>query len=162
MVVRDQVTSVKSDEISNNRILLQRAPNFLNTFQNLQDLRGLYITDSRRDTLAEKRQQKHAYGRPTSSILPEWVGPPLPPLTPEEKHRMVSISDPSKSSAGSKLFTATQEQESESLATSFFRNVLILLFLDDPPVTWAKGREDVKPVLRWRNRYFPTHYLPMY
>lgn len=144
---------MKSEEISNNLIIVQRAPNFLNTFQNLQDLRGLYITETRRDALAEKRQEKLAYGRPTSAVLPEWVGPPLAPLTPEEKHRIVSISDPSKSSAGSKLYTATQEKESETLATSFFRTVLILLFLDNPPVTWPTGRDDAKPVLRCRNRY---------
>jgi hypothetical protein len=158
MVVRAQVTSVMSDEINNNRVILQRAPNFTSTFRNLQDLRGLNVTDTRLDNLVEKRHEKHSYGRPTSVILPEWVGPPLVPLTPEEANRIVSISDPSKSSAGSRLFTATQEQESESLATSFFQNVLMMLFLDDPPIAWAAGRDDVKPVLRWRNRCLPMHH----
>lgn len=156
MIVRNQVTSVTSDEIYNNRVIVQKAPNFTITFRNLQDLKGLSMTDNRQDALAEKRREKRAYGRPTSAILPEWVGPPLPDPTPEEKHRIASISDPSKSSAGSKLFTATQEQESETLATSFFRNVLMMLFWDDPVVAWATGRENAKPVVRWRNWYIPT------
>src|SRR5579859_2859860 len=135
-------------------MILQKAPHFTSTFRNLQDLRSLNVTDTRLDTLADKRHGKRQYGRPTSAVLPEWVGPPLAPLTADEAHRIVSISDPSKSSAGSRLFTATQEQESESLATSFIQNVLMLLFIDDPSVTWATGRDDGKPVLRWRNRYY--------
>jgi hypothetical protein len=153
MAVRDQVTSVQSDEVNSNRIILQKAPNFTSTFRNLQDLRGLNVTDTRLDNFAEKRHEKRSYGRPTSAVLAEWVGPPLAPLTAEEANRIVSISDPAKSSAGSRLFTATQEQESESLATSFFQNVLMMLFLDDPPVAWATGRDEGKPVLRWRNRF---------
>src|SRR5436190_1959799 len=153
MVVRNQVTSIQSDEVNSNRIILQKAPNFTSTFRNLQDLRGLNVTDTRLGNFAEKRHEKHSYGRPASAVLTEWVGPPLAPLTAEEADRIVSISDPSKSSAGSRLFTATQEQESESLATSFFQNVLMMLFLDDPPVAWAIGRDDGKPVLRWRNRF---------
>jgi hypothetical protein len=114
------------------------------------------MTENRQDALAEKRREKHAYGRPVSATRPVWVGPPLPPPTPEEKQRIASISDPSKSSAGSKLFTATQEQESESLATLFFQNVLMMLFVNDPPVAWATGRDNAKPVVRWRSRYTPT------
>jgi len=154
MVVRDQVTSVKPDEISQNRVLLRKAPNFANTFALVQDLRDLNITDTRLDNFADRRHEKRASGRPTSSVLPEWVGPRLPPLTAEEAQRIVSISDPTKSSAGSRLFTATQEQESESLATSFFRTILMMLFVDDPPLNWATGRDDGKPVLRLRHRYF--------
>jgi hypothetical protein len=156
IIVRDQITSVTSDEITNNRVIVQKAPHFISTFRNLQDLRRLNVTDTRQDNLAEKRYEKR-HGRPISTVPPEWVGPPLPPLTAEEAHRIASISDPSKSSAGSRLFTATQEKDSESLATSFFQNVLMLLFFDDPPVAWATGRDDAKPVLLWRNRYLPIH-----
>ena len=155
-VVHDQITSVQPNEIKSNRVILQKAPNFTHTFWNLQHIRGLNVTDTRLDNFAEKRQEKRSCGRPTSSVLPMWVGPPLAPLTPEEAHRIVSISDPSKSSAGSRLFTATQEHESESLATSFCQNVLKMLFLDDPYVVWATGRDDGKPVLEWRNRYLLT------
>ena len=155
-VVRDQITSVQTDEIKTNRVILQKAPNFTNTFWNLQHLRGLSVTDTRLNNFAEKRHEKRSYGRPTSSAPPVWVGPPLAPLTPEEAQRIVSISDPSKSSAGSRLFTATQEHESESLATTFCQNVLKILFLENPSVTWATGRDDGEPILEWRNRYFTT------
>ena len=156
MVVRDQVTSVQTDEIKSDRVVLQKAPNFTSTFWNLQDICGLNITDTRLDNFAEKRHEKRSYGRPTSSVLPVWVGPPLPPLTIEEAQRIVSISDPSKSSAGSRLFTATQEQESETLATSFCQSVLKMMFLDNSSVTWANGRDAGKPRLVWRTRYGMT------
>jgi hypothetical protein len=139
-------------------MIIQKAPNFTTTFGNLQDLHGLNVTDTRLGTLAEKRHEKRAYGRPTSAVLPEWVGPPMAPLTAEEAHRIASISDPSKSSAGSRLFTATQEHESESFANSFIKSVLMMLFFDDPCLAWATGRDNGKPVLRWRNRYY-TIYL---
>ena len=77
----------------------------------------------------------------------------MAPLTPEEVQRIFSISDPSKSSAGSRLFTATQEHESESLATSFCQTVLNMLFPDNLSVTWAINRDDGNPTLEWRNRY---------
>jgi hypothetical protein len=70
MIVRNQITSVMSDEIDNNRVILQKAPNFASTFRNLQDLKGLSMTDNRQDSLAEKRREKHTYGRPN-----------LPPLS---------------------------------------------------------------------------------
>jgi hypothetical protein len=155
-VVRDQITSVQPNEIKSNRVILQKAPHFTHTFWNLQHIRGLNVTDTRLDNFAEKRHEKRSCGRPTSAVLPVWVGPSLAPLTPEEAHRIASISDPSKSSAGSRLFTATQEHESESLATSFCQNVLKMLFLDDPSVMWATGRDDGKPVLEWRNRSLLT------
>jgi hypothetical protein len=158
-IVRDQITSVQPNEIKSNRVILQKAPNFTHTFWNLQHIRGLNVTDTRLDNFAEKRHEKRSYGRPASAVLPVWVGPSLAPLTPEEAHRIVSISDPSKSSAGSRLFTATQEHESESLATSFCQNVLKMLFLDDPSVVWSTGRDDGKPMLEWRNRYFTDTIL---
>jgi hypothetical protein len=157
MIVRDQVTSVLSDELNNNRIILQKAPSFASAFRNLQDIRRLKYNDNRKDALAEKRHEKIAYKLPISATLPVWVGPRLPPPTPQETLRIASISDPSKSSAGSKLFTATQEKESESLATSFFQNVLMTLFFEDPSLTWPMGRDKAKPVVLWRNRYLVFH-----
>jgi hypothetical protein len=152
-VARDEITSVQKDEINNTRVVMKKTPFFSNSFRNLRHICELNITDTRLENLAEKRQEKRSYGRPTSGTVPLWVGPSLAPLTPEETQRMVSISDPSKSSAGSRLFTATQEQESETLATSFCQTVLDILFPDKPPVTWATGRDDGEPILEWRNRY---------
>ena len=152
-VARDQITSVQTDEIQKTRVVLKKALHFTHTFQNLRHICGLNITDTRLDNFAEKRHEKRSYGQPISGTLPVWVGPPLAPLTPEEIQRIVSISDPSKSSAGSRLFTATQERESEALATSFCQTVLDMLFPDNPSVTWATGRDDGKPILEWRNWY---------
>ena len=87
-----------------------------------------------------------------------WVGPPAPPLTAEETRRVISISDPSKSSRGSQLFHATQEQESELLGNLFCQSTLKLLFLD-PPLDWATGRVDAIPVLRWRHRCPPSSHF---
>ena len=158
-VVRNQITSVQTDEIETNRVILHKAPNFSGTFWTLQDIRGLSVTDTRLDNLAEKRHEKRSYGRPTSNILPVWVGPPLAPLTPEEAQRIASISDPSKSSAGSRLFTATQEQESETLAASFCQNVIKTLFPDNLSLEWAMGRDSGKPKLVWRHRYGMTQLV---
>jgi hypothetical protein len=153
ILVRDQVTSVQTDEIKDKRVIITKAPNFSTTFWKLWHICRLNITDTRLDNLAGKRHEKRSYSRPISSTLPVWVGPPLPPLTPEETQRIVSISDPSKSSVGSRLFTATQEQESEMLATSFCETVLNMLFPDNPSMTWATGRDDGKPTLVWRTWY---------
>jgi hypothetical protein len=155
-VVHNQITSVQLDDLSDNRIIHHKAPDFLNVFRIAHDLRNLHITETRQDALAEKRQEKRrAFGPPTSAIIPEWVGPPLPPLTTAEIRRIASISDPSKSSAGSKLFHATQEKDSEMLAILFCETVISLLFWEDPPVKWAIGRDE-KPVLRWRRRLKPS------
>ena len=110
------------------------------------------------DNFADKRHEKRnvssrPLGPPTSAVIPEWVGPPLAPLTEEDIRRIVSISDPSKSSAGSRLFHATQEKDSEMLATLFCETVITLLFWEDPPLNWITGREEGKPVLRWRHRF---------
>jgi hypothetical protein len=156
MVVRDQVTSVLPGELSDNRTVHQKAPDFRSAFRIAHDLRDLNVTDTRLGNLADKRQEKRAsrpLGPPTSAVIPEWVGPPLALLTAEDIHRIVSISDPSKSSAGSRFFHATQEKDSEMLATLFCEAVISLLFWEDPPLRWVTGRDEGKPVLRWRHRF---------
>lgn len=152
-IVRDQLTSVETDEIQNNRIVSEKAPKFTSTFFNLRHIQGLNVTDTRRENFAEKRHEKRSYGQPSSSVDTEWVGPGLSSLDSDEIQRTVSISDPSVSSVGSRLYTATQEHESELLAQSFCQTVLYMLFLDNASVMWATGRDDAKPILEWRNRY---------
>jgi hypothetical protein len=157
MLVRNQLTSIQSDEISNNRVLLEKAPYFNSLFWTLRDLEILKVTNTRKEILAEKRHEKRStiesIGPPTSHVPTVWVGPPAPALTAEERNRIISISDPSKSSAGSQLFHATQEQESELLGNLFCQAILNVLFLDDPSLNWVTGRVDALPVLRWRHRY---------
>jgi hypothetical protein len=98
MVVRDQVTSVEPEELSDNRIVHQKAPYFRSAFRIARDLRDFNVTDTRPDNFAEKRQEKRSsrpLGPSTSVVIPEWVGPPLAPLTSEDIRRIISISDPS-------------------------------------------------------------------
>jgi hypothetical protein len=155
MVVRNQITSVQPDELSNTRILHQKAPDFVSAFRAAHELRDLTVTEVRLDNFVEKRQEKRSSrpsGPPTSAVIPEWVGPPLPPLTTDEIRRIASISDPAKSSAGSKLFYATQEKDSEMLATLFCKTVISFLFWEDLSLKWSIGRDEGKPVLRWRHR----------
>jgi hypothetical protein len=105
MVVRNQITSVMSDELNNNRVILQKAPNFTSTFRNLQDLKGLSMMDNRQDSLAEKHRENHAYGRL----------PPLSFLSGLVRHCLLS---PPKKSIESLLFRTPQNP---ALAQSFLR-----------------------------------------
>ena len=69
-VVRDQITSVHTDEIQNTRVVMEKAPHFHNTFCNLRHICGLNITDTRVGNFAEKRHEKRSYDQTTSSTLP--------------------------------------------------------------------------------------------
>jgi hypothetical protein len=72
-------------------------------------------------------------------------------MSTEEVMRVVSISDPSKSSAGSKLYHACQEQETQLLGNVFCAVALDALFRKNPSVNWVTGRTD-RPVIQWRSR----------
>jgi hypothetical protein len=80
------------------------------------------------------------------------MGRPTTSLTTDEIRRIASISDPAKSSAGSKLFYATQEKDSEMLAALFSQTVITFSFLQDPSLKWVTGRDKGKLVLRWPHR----------
>jgi len=88
----------------------------------------------------------------SSQVAPIWVGQPVPPPSASESRRIVSISDPWKSSAGSRLFFAYREQESEALASLFCALAVSALFRKNPPLTWVTSRS----VTQWRSRYVPT------
>jgi len=101
----------------------------------------------------EKRNQQTLIMPPlTSQVNPIWVGQPAPTQTDEETRRITSISDPSKSSAGSQLFYACQERESEALGNLFCTVAIDALFEENPPLIWVKGRPKF-PVVQWRSRY---------
>ena len=131
---------------------MKRAPHFNSTFHKLRHICELNTTETRRNNLAEKRHEKRSHGPATSSTEHERVGPDQTSPTPEETKRIASISDPSNSSAGSRLFAATHERESENLPTSFCQTVLDMLFPDTASVIWAIGRNDGMPILEWRDR----------
>jgi hypothetical protein len=153
--VRNQLTSIQREELSNFRLIYQKAPYFMYAFRVADDLRRITVTEVRLDNSAGKHQEKQSFrpvGSPTSSLIPEWVGPLLPPLTTDEIHHIASIFDPAKSSAGSRLYYATREKDSEMLATEFCRTVISLLFLDGPSLKWVTGRGTRVPVLHWRHK----------
>jgi hypothetical protein len=116
----------------------------------------LKITETRMDNLAEKRSDKRSQivvmPPPTTQFPPSWVGPAAPAQSAEEKQRVISISDPPKSSTGSKLYHACQEQETQSLGNVFCTVTLMMLFREDPPLSWVTGRSHL-PVIQWRSGY---------
>jgi hypothetical protein len=87
-VVRDDLLSVLSEDLSDNRALLQKATHFYTVSTDLQNLQNLKITESRIENLAEKRQEKRNQSissmPPTISLPLTWSGPPAPPQTVEE------------------------------------------------------------------------------
>lgn len=116
----------------------------------------LQFTDNRKESLAGKRHEKRdqsSLKMPvlTSQIAPVWVGPPAPAQSEEEVRRITSISDPSKSSAGSKLLHACQEIETQMLGNIFCTVAINALFEKDPTIDWAIGR-NLSPLVQWRNR----------
>jgi hypothetical protein len=156
IIVRDELLLVQPEDISDDNALLAKSSYFYSLFTNLQAIQNVKITDTRKKKLAEKRHEKRKRPQPkmlplTSGVAAVWVGPPAPPQTDEEVRRVASISDPSQSSAGSQLFQACQEPESEAVANLFCTIVLKRLFRKDPPVDWVTGRPEL-PVLQWRSR----------
>ena len=129
---------------------------FYTLFQTLQSLIKLQFTDNRKESLAGKRQEKRDQSSITmpaltSQIAPIWVGPPAPAQSEEEVRRIISISDPSKSSAGSKFLQACQEMETQMLGNVFCTVAINALFEKDATIDWVIGR-DQSPVVQWRSR----------
>jgi len=154
------LTSIQPEDIANRHVLLAKAAYFYSTFSTLKSLISLQVTETRKDNLAAKRQEKRVQDPvvmpPLTSQFPHvWVGPPVPPQTEQEVRRIVSISDPSQSSAGSKLYHACQEVESQMLGNLFCEVTLSALYGDEAAVSWVHGRPQ-PPVLQWRSRYLST------
>jgi hypothetical protein len=154
-VVRDRLISILPSDLSDKRILPRKASYYHAVFAALRDLENVKITETRKDNLAEKRHEKRNNSRrmgPLSTeVSPVWVGPPAPPLSEDDVRRIASISDPLQSSAGSQLFHATQEKESELLGNLFCQTTLDVLFVD-PSLDWVTGRTEI-PILQWQHGY---------
>ena len=87
-----------------------------------------------------------------SSLAPHsWVSRLMSSLSAEKTHRMINISDASKSSVDAELFCATLEKENEMLASLFYDTIISTLFHKYPQLTWITGHSEV-PMLRWRNK----------
>ena len=154
--MRYQLDSIQPEDLFDDNILLLKATHFWTVFSTLQNLENLKITDTRKDNLAGKRHEKRIQSFQdlpplTSSVAPIWTGPPPPPQTDEEARRVTSISDPFKSSAGSQMFHACQEIESQNLGSFFCTVSLRALFRKHPSLHWPIGR-DPSPVVQWRSR----------
>jgi hypothetical protein len=143
--VRDQLTFIIEDDFSNISALIQKAAYFFSIFSTLKSLKNLLVTDNRKEALNGKRHEKRSQSTLsipplTSEVLPVWVGPRAPIQREDETRRITNISDPSRSSAGSRLFLVFQERESEELGNPFCSVAITALFQGDPSLTWSSGR----------------------
>lgn len=140
---------------------MRKAAHWSSVFATLQSLVEFKVTDNSKESLAVKRKEKRILKisempPSTEQTPPIRAGPSAPPQTEEETHRVTSISDPEKSSAGYKLYHACDERESEALANQFATMALMALFEDKPQVGWVSGRPKA-PIVQWRSRY--THIV---
>jgi hypothetical protein len=158
-VVRQRLISIQPSDLLNKRVLIEKSTHFYSVYSALRNLENLKVTETRKDNLAEKRQENRSTSiRATSSlssqVAPIWVGPPAPPQSAEETRRVTSISDPAKSSSGGNLFHATQDRETEILGNQFCLTMLNALFPEDLTINWVQGRPEA-PSLEWGQRYHP-------
>ena len=147
---------MQEDEVGDIDSVFDKTGQYYTVFSNLESLQNLKITKPRKDNLAEKRRgkrNKDSFELPplTSLVPPIWAPQRPPGQSDDEARRVISISDPSKSSAGSQLFHACQEIESQSLGNLFCRVTIGALFRKTPSLEWAKGR-DPPLVVQWHGR----------
>ena len=155
-IVRNQLVSVSREELSDNGLVRAKTGHLFAMFRTLQRLEHLKLTDTRKENLAGKRQEKRnsqSYPLSTQMSLKSAVavGDPAP-LIPyedvEETQRIASISDPTQSSVGKVLFYASQERKTEQLGNDFCDHILGSLFAHDPSLDWVIGRT-IPPALQW-------------
>ena len=154
-LARDNLLSVEPADLSDNKVLLRKAQQLYGAFRTLRKIQKLKVTDSRKENLSEKRHEKHVQQVSempprTSEFGTSKVGPSAPPQSEKETQRVASISDPEKSSAGSKYFYACREQASQDLGNQFCELVIGSLFSKEPSLHWVTTRPQ-SPVLAWRN-----------
>ena len=113
--MRDQSISIQEDELPEINVLIEKGGPFYLMFSIVQSIIRLKVSETRMDNLAEKRSDKRTQivvmPPPTTQFPPTWVVPCAPPQSADEMQRVISISDLSKSSAGSKLFHVFHERE---------------------------------------------------
>jgi hypothetical protein len=153
---------VQRDDLADDDLLVEKSRRFYSSFTTLHKIQRLKITNTRKDNLAAKRHEKHSQLEehstpvenmppPTSQVLSHHVGPKiLPSQEDEETQRVASISDLEKSSAGSKLFHACQEQITQNLGNLFCEQAIKALFHKNPPLDWVSGHPET-PLLEWRS-----------
>jgi hypothetical protein len=140
-------------DLKNKRLVKAMAPEYQMIFDVLKDIENLKMTQTRADTLSEKRRDKGQLINPTPR-LDDWAGPDAPPFTDEE--RIASISDPDVHSGSREQLYASFEQESQQLGNLFCYQTLRWLYPDDgAELDWVSIRAE-KPVLQWRHRSDPT------
>jgi len=154
-LARDNLLSVEPADLSDNKVLLRKAQQLYGAFRTLRKIQKLKVTDARKENLSEKRHEKHVQQVSempprTSEFGTSKVGPSAPPQSEKETQRVASISDPEKSSAGSKYFYACREQASQDLGNQFCELVIDSLFSKEPSLDWVTSRPQ-SPVLAWRN-----------
>ena len=154
-LARDNLLSVEPADLSDNKVLLRKAQQLYGAFRTLRKIQKLKVTDSRKENLSEKRHEKHVQQVSempprTSEFATSRVGPSAPLQSGKETQRVASISDPEKSSAGSKYFYACREQASQDLGNQFCELFIGSLFGKEPSLDWVTGRPQ-SPVLAWRS-----------
>jgi len=138
---------------------MTKATHWASVFSTLQSLVDFHVTDNSKENLAGKRRTKRMLKYSelpplTQQTAPLPTGPSATPQTEDEARRVVSISDPKKSSAGCRLYYACDERVSEALANQFANMALMSLFVNKPRIPWVRGRLNT-PVLQWRSKYNP-------
>ena len=68
----------------------------------------------------------------------------------QQERRATSISDPEKSSAGSKHYYSCREKATQDLGNGFCRQAIKSLFRQNPQISFATGRPQF-PVIEWNN-----------
>jgi hypothetical protein len=164
-IVRGQLLSVQPEELTDIKAIVRKATLFYAVFLAVRSIADFTVTGTRIDNMAEKRHEKrNESGKMpplTSQFPPTWVGPVSASQSGEdtkETQRVASISDPSKSSAGSKFFYACQEDETRSLGNLFCEVVLTAVFQENTRLDWVPSRPQ-PPVLEWRSRYLSSFHL---
>ena len=144
--------------------LRRKAGSFYTLFHHLRDIEKLRVTDTRRETLADKRKKKRItlLSHANTSLHDSYkTGPPAPLQTDEEiseaSLRTTSISDPTTSSVGKELFYAANERQSEMLGNVVCRTLLSTIFSEDPPIDWVRGRKEL-PIFTWNSGYALYRY----
>jgi len=160
MVVRMSLVSVRAVDLANDDVLFKKSAWFYWSFKTLHRIQRSRMTDTRKKILTEKHHQKHSqqYDDDSVTLLPfvsetrgRRVGPPPLPQSQEE-YRIASISDPEKSSTGSRLHYSCREQATQDLGNLFCAQAITSVFSTDPSLLWVTGRPELS-VLEWSSEY---------
>jgi hypothetical protein len=152
-LARNDLDSVQPADLYDDDVLYKKSGRFYCSFIAFNQLRDLKITDTSKENLADKRHEKHVRSvskmPPPVSQDPSVKVGPIPPPETEEETRIASISNPERSSAGSKFYHACREWETHKFATLFCEFAITAVFRQNPSLNWVTGRPQ-SPQLEWR------------